>query len=175
MKKKVKDYFPEVYGYYWLDDNGNLYTDNGETLLSNNSLQNGYIVNSLYGEHSFRKEYKRHFLVASIFLSNKESNKKQINHINGIKTDNRVENLEWCTPKENITHAWKNNLSHARTGSNNNFSKLEEKEVLEIAALLEENNMMQKDIAKKYNVHKATISAIKTRKNWKHLTENFRF
>lgn len=64
----------------------------------------GYACVSLYG-----RSVKIHRLVAETFIPN--PNKfKCVNHINGIKTDNRVENLEWCTQKYNVHHAYENNL-----------------------------------------------------------------
>lgn len=63
-----------------------------------------------------------HRLMAEIFIPNPE-NKPQVNHINGVKTDNRIENLEWVTCQENIQHAYDTGLTILPTGSDHHHAK----------------------------------------------------
>ena len=69
------------------------------------------------------KNKQVHRLVAESFIPN-TYNKPIINHINGIKTDNRVENLEWCTYSENNLHAIKTGLRLPPRGKQNKNSKI---------------------------------------------------
>ena len=74
--------------------------------------------------HINKKSFKTgvHRLVAMAFIPNLE-NKPQVNHINGIKHDNRIENLEWVTNQENNLHAVKNGLFKYRSAKRVEISK----------------------------------------------------
>ena len=106
-----------------------------------------------------------HRIVAEYFVDNAES-KVQVNHINGIKTDNRVENLEWVSHRENLNHAIKNNLT--LKGEENRNSKLKDIDVVKIHSLLQ-NGTTIKELSESYNVSYSTIDGIRTNRYWKHL------
>ena len=72
--------------------------------IMKSSLCGVYLGLNLYKNKKMKTMYI-HRLVALNFIPNPK-NKKEVNHIDGIKTNNTVSNLEWVTPKENIQHAW---------------------------------------------------------------------
>ena len=77
-------------------------------ILSPGITRKGYLQVSLL-KNGKSHPYRVHQLVGKAFICNTYA-KEQINHINGVKTDNRVENLEWCTNNENMLHSWKTGL-----------------------------------------------------------------
>lgn len=100
-----------------------------------------------------------HRLVAISFIQNPE-NKPQVNHINGVKSDNRVDNLEWCTNSENQIHAVKNKLIKHNLGDKHHMSKLTNNEVIEARALFNSKKLKNTELAKKYNVSATAMSNI---------------
>jgi hypothetical protein len=107
-------------------------------------------------------QYRVSRLIALTFLHNPK-NLPQVNHKDGNKLNNKVENLEWCSPSENILHAYKNSLNIQKRGEFHHLAKLSNKEIKEIKELLK-LKVKQYKIAEKYNVNSAYISMINTNK-----------
>ena len=90
----------------WRANRSNGYIQKGQILKAN--LDHGYERVNLY-KNGKMKHCRVHRLVAQTFLEN-PFGKEQVNHIDGNKRNNRLDNLEWCTPKENNQHAIDNKL-----------------------------------------------------------------
>jgi hypothetical protein len=123
----------------------------------------GYHQVVLYKDN---KAYQKsiHSLVAEAYLI-KRVNKNEINHKNGIKTDNKVHNLEWATRSENIRHSYDLGLKSGLKGESNGRSKLNESDVKSIR--LDTRN--SKTISNEFNISESYVRAIKNFKYWKHL------
>ena len=95
-----------------------------------------------------------HTHIAKTFIDNPED-KPQVNHINGIKTDNRVENLEWVTNTENREHAVRTGLITYETQSRN--AKIKRSDWKRIAKNYSDG-MTQAEIASQYGVKQQAVS-----------------
>jgi len=111
---------------------------------------------------------KVHRLIANAFIPNPQG-KPQVNHIDGNKSNNHVGNLEWVTQSENKKHSFALGLEN-NNGSNNPYSKLNEKDVLMIRRCFDEKIKSTRDLANEYGIHISTVRKIGNRKVWKHIS-----
>lgn len=111
-------------------------------------------------------DIRMHVLVGEAFLIKpKTESRLCINHIDGNKLNNNVENLEWVTFKQNSEHALKTGLT--KIGEDCKKSKLKESDIIEIRKLYHTNS--RKKIAKMYNINDRYVSEIVMGGTWKHL------
>lgn len=132
-------------------------------ILKQQTDYKGYLTVGIKG-----KQLKVARLVAQAFIPNNE-NKLEVNHKNGIKIDNRIKNLEWCTAKENTTHAWRTGLhkNDERDGINNSQHKLTAKQVRIIKHTLSfKTRGVQKWLAKMCGISQGQISRINKGDYW---------
>lgn len=130
-------------------------------------LNNSGYHSNILSINGKQKSYLVHRMVAFCFIENKKL-LPQINHKNGIKTDNYYKNLQWCNASGNVRHSFKNKLQIPMYGEDSHFSKLKTKDVLKIKNLIQKNISIKK-ISKKFNVSYTAIWLIKKGKTWTNL------
>lgn len=99
MLKRLKD-FP----MYLIDEKGNIFSEYSKKYLKTHLNNRGYVVCQLRNINGKNCVILVHRLVAKTFIPNKSANQLEVNHKDGNKLNNDMNNLEWCTRKENINH-----------------------------------------------------------------------
>lgn len=148
MKQRYRD------TKYIATSDGNIFNEKTGKYLKPQSNGNYYKVTlTICGKQI---QILLHRIIAECFIPN-PLNKREVNHINGDKYDNRVENLEWVTPSENQRHAVETNLKqHGTDLWNGKFTK---EQVLSIIKDKQEGYSCR-ELGRKYGVDPTTISAI---------------
>lgn len=125
----------------------------------------GYIQVSLVGDRRTRT-YRIHRLLAMTFLTFDKN--LDVNHIDGNKLNNNLNNLEMVSRKENIRHAFKLGL-RCEKGENHNRTHLKNSDIREIRDLWYHRLFTQVKLGELYGIGDTTISKIVTRNTWSHI------
>ena len=140
--------------------------------------RHGYYFISLYNDNGVQKHIFSHRLVSWEFLVESRNLTLDVNHIDGIKANNHVGNIEWVDRETNIKHAMDTDLN-PKYGEDNPQAKFNEKLVHVICTKLVEYNGDIEDVIKYlnseniFNVSRWNIERIKYKKNWKHISDKY--
>ena len=147
-------------------------TDGGEIYRHGIKKMGQYLSSSGYFQVVYQKDgtrtsYMSHRLVASAYCHGYAPG-LEVNHINGIKTDNRAGNLEWVTSKQNSEHYLANNKVTYKRGESHYGTVFTDRQVAIIRARVAAGEQ-QIGIANELGVAKSVISNIINRKTWAHI------
>lgn len=149
-------------GLYSITKSGHIYSHRLNGFLRPAPNPAGYLHATLK-DNGRKNTYDLHRLVAEMFIPNPLS-KKEVNHLNGNKADNRTSNLEWATPRENGSHASRTGL--VPRGERNHNAKLTTDKVRKIRSSIGKS---QSQLAREFGVSQGTIWEILHRQIWKQI------
>lgn len=163
--------FVPIQGYeklYLIDKSGNIFSIKSKRILRQYINIGGYRHVYLYSQDG---SYKRqnpltHKLLAQAFLPN-PNNHKVVNHKDGNKQNNNLNNLEWCTKSHDVRHAGSMGLKTYKNGERLYNAKLSKKKVIYIRS--KKGIVSQRRLAEKFGVSQATLAAAQIGKTWKHV------
>lgn len=159
-----------IYKQYLISDTGEVTNIISGRVLKTHINDNGYVLVSVtVGERKY-KQYRVHRLVAETFLENPH-NYSDVNHKDGVKTNNHVDNLEWCTRSYNIKHAKDLGLNTSRGETHVNTDLTNG--IVEEACLLLQKGESLDAIKIKTGISKDVLVNIKNGRAWVHIAKNY--
>lgn len=148
--------------HYLIDRDGNVFSKISGRILSSfvdthkDGFSKTYRRIGLLKKNGGQKSYYLHQLIAATFIF-KPQDTKYVNHKNGNKLDNRIENLEWCTMSYNHKHAFDTRLRAAAKGQDSHLAMLTNEQAAFIRKHCANRTMTQQVLADKFGVHRSTI------------------
>jgi len=161
--------------HYEASPEGNVRNSKTNGLMSTSLDKDGYLLVTLT-QNGTSQGYKQHRLIAlACYDIDDESEVEglQVNHIDGVKDNNNIDNLEWVTPSENTRHAHRTGLAPSQVGSGNHFSKYTNEQIREVCRLSTTTDMSHPKIAKQTGVKRSTVWEVASGKKWTHISSEF--
>lgn len=162
----MEEIWKDAVGYekfFKVSNLGRIYSKRTDRILRTVIHKQGYEVfcTRFGGKNSPSKLFKVHRLVATAFIPNPE-NKPSVNHVDGIKNNNSIFNLEWVTAKENTDHAFRTGLCTVSYGLESSAAKLTSDMLVQIFNESKQNGgtLTQRDLAKEFGVDKVAIHRV---------------
>lgn len=159
----------EEYPRYIVTSFGRVYSLNTKRFLKQHKNRGGYFIVNMCIAGLKPRNARVHRLVAKAFLEEISADKPDVNHIDGNKENNRIENLEWSNKSLNGFHAHKLglNVCNPQKGSKHGMAQLTDEDVRAIREL--RLTLSNKEISIKYNISSTQVWRIVTKRNWRHL------
>lgn len=152
--------------YYYIYSDGRIENRNHHPMRTFNN-GNGYLYIT-FASNGYKQNLYVHRLVAKLFVNNPK-NFNEVNHIDGVKTNNNAENLEWCSRKQNAAHALEIGLTP--TGTNHYRSKINTDQV-KLIFMAYHAGVPSKTIMNAFDVSRHTVCDIAKRRIYKRETED---
>ena len=163
----------DIKNIYYISKNGDIYSTYKKSFLKHKKDKDGYHTIGLFLDNS----QKRYFRISKLVLYKFKGAPDETiidptsEHIDGNIDNNNIDNLIWLSRPDNSS-----SRKHKGVGVENHEAVLTETQVIEICEMLEQGNYVSlQKIADIYGVHKSTISNIKRRKNWTHISVKYNF
>lgn len=163
---------PGYEGIYQVSDQGRV-----RRIAKKIGATKGYVFQSRINRHGYRildlrkdgvqTTHQVHRLVMLAFAGEPPTHKHQVNHMNGIRHDNRLVNLEYVTASENLLHSYYV-LGRPRSGDGRSRSVFTEQQVREIRTL-HAQGLGYKRLAKRFGASRSAVMGVCRYKTWKHI------
>lgn len=165
MEKRLKDFIPDIKDYYTVNSEGEFFSDNSGKMKTRDRAGTDYQIINFSLENGKKRTYRAHRLVLMAFSPVEGMENLEVNHIDGNKRNNRLDNLEWCTSSENQRHAFRLGLQQGRRGEKSNFSKLTQEQVQQVFELRQQG-LTHRTIVEIVGCSRSNISYILKEKAW---------